>query len=214
MNNEFLKNEIKTIIESIDDMSVQIDQHDGKIPQIEIDLLMQEVRKLYDELLKLDRVNRDYKPGDQKPLTHTTPGSAETTEKHQSDKTKQTGSTDLFSDHSGTVADKYKKESPTVSEKISIENREESIGDKYQKNIIPDLKSAIGINDKFAFINELFEGDMQEYKVAIDKLNEFDNREQALDYLDLISKEKEWKEGNEQVDQLKKYILRRYPEEK
>jgi len=67
---------------------------------------------------------------------------------------------DLFSEMAGsTLADRLK------------DGNEKRIADKLQENKIPDLRTTIGINDKFLFINELFEGNMRIYDEAIQKLN-------------------------------------------
>ena len=67
---------------------------------------------------------------------------------------------DLFSDMAGnTLADRLK------------DGQEKRIADKLQENMTPDLRTTIGINDKFLFINELFEGNMRVYDEAIQKLN-------------------------------------------
>ena len=67
---------------------------------------------------------------------------------------------DLFTDSTGsTLADRLR------------EGQEKRIADKLQENKVVDLRSTIGINDKFLFINELFEGNMRIYDDVIQKLN-------------------------------------------
>ena len=67
---------------------------------------------------------------------------------------------DLFSDGTGT----------TLADRLR-EGQEKRVADKLQENMIVDLRTTIGINDKFLFINELFEGNMRIYDEAIQKLN-------------------------------------------
>jgi len=67
---------------------------------------------------------------------------------------------DLFSDGTGNIlADRFR------------EGQEKRISDKFQENKIVDLRTTIGINDKFLFINELFEGNMRIYDEVLQKLN-------------------------------------------
>jgi hypothetical protein len=67
---------------------------------------------------------------------------------------------DLFSEGTGsTLADRLR------------EGQEKRIAEKLQENKINDLRTTIGINDKFLFINELFEGNMRIYDEAVQKLN-------------------------------------------
>ena len=75
---------------------------------------------------------------------------------------------DLFSDGSpGTLADRYR------------ETNERRVADRLSENKVADLRTTIGINDKFLFINELFEGNMRIYEEAVRKLNESPTMAQA-----------------------------------
>jgi hypothetical protein len=67
---------------------------------------------------------------------------------------------DLFSEGAGT----------TLADRLR-EGQEKRIADKLQENKVSDLRTTIGINEKFLFINELFDGDMRIYDEAIQKLN-------------------------------------------
>lgn len=67
---------------------------------------------------------------------------------------------DLFTEGGGsTLADRLR------------DGQEKRVADKLQENKVLDLRTTIGINDKFLFINELFEGNMRIYDEAIQKLN-------------------------------------------
>ncbi len=66
---------------------------------------------------------------------------------------------DLFSS-SKTLADVYQKD------------EDNSLAAKILQNKILDIKTAIGINDKFLFINQIFKGEMSAYNQAIEKLNQ------------------------------------------
>ena len=61
-----------------------------------------------------------------------------------------------------------------------------------QRNAIKDLKAAIGINEKFLFINELFKGNMKEYNDSIFKLNEYKSLEEAVQFLDELKEKHKW----------------------
>jgi hypothetical protein len=66
---------------------------------------------------------------------------------------------DLFGETTSTLADRLK------------DNAEKRIADKLQANKIGDLRNAIGINEKFLYINELFDGSLRDYEEAVNKLN-------------------------------------------
>lgn len=105
---------------------------------------------------------------------------------------------------------KNNPETISVIEKISEEIQKESIADHIQKKAkVENLMDAIGINEKFFFINELFDGNLNEYKAAIeqlDNLNSIDEMEQALKKL---SEEYNWQGSHEAVTQLKQFVERK-----
>jgi len=49
-------------------------------------------------------------------------------------------------------------------------------------------KMSIGLNDRIAFIKNLFEGDAEAYARAVDKLNAFESYEEALTYISDVLK--------------------------
>lgn len=50
-------------------------------------------------------------------------------------------------------------------------------------NRISDLRKAIGLNDKFLMIRDLFDGDAARYEDTIDTLNEFDDLDECMIYI-------------------------------
>lgn len=50
-------------------------------------------------------------------------------------------------------------------------------------NRITDLRKAIGLNDKFLMIKDLFGGDAAQYEATIDALNEFDDLDDCMIYI-------------------------------
>lgn len=59
-----------------------------------------------------------------------------------------------------------------------------SIAEKLEKTPLADLKSAIGLNRKFQFINTLFEGDGSAYDSAIQFLNQDENAAEVSSWID------------------------------
>ena len=51
---------------------------------------------------------------------------------------------------------------------------------------IPDIRTAIGVNDKFLFINEIFKGDVEVYQQTIDRLNRQKRLDDALLVIDEV----------------------------
>ena len=50
-------------------------------------------------------------------------------------------------------------------------------------NRIKELRAAIGLNDKFLMIRDLFGGDAERYEATIDTLDEFDDLDECIIYI-------------------------------
>jgi hypothetical protein len=66
---------------------------------------------------------------------------------------------------------------------IFNDNGNNTLASKFEKNKITDIKSAIGINDKFTFINDIFKGEIAAYNNAVEHLNTLDSYQEALAYI-------------------------------
>ncbi len=94
--------------------------------------------------------------------------------------------------------------------KQSAKNAEESMVEKLQHKRIADLKAAIGINEKFQFINELFDGNMKEYNVAVDQVNNFSSQSEAESYLSNLREMYKWDPENAIALNFQELVERRF----
>ncbi len=106
---------------------------------------------------------------------------------------------DLFSSNAEeTIADKLsKKDDATVAGKIG-------------QSQIADLRQAIGINEKFLFINELFNGDLGRYNKAIDEFNSLENQQGVDTYLLEMKIQNQWPDDGEAYIKLKALLDRKF----
>ena len=104
---------------------------------------------------------------------------------------------DLFSGHT-TIADTFQQ------------REDKSIAARAVPQAVDDLKKAIGINDKFLFINELFKGSPGEYNQAIDSLNTAGQMENAEAKLEEYRVQYDWSGQSEAYHRLKKIVNAKY----
>jgi hypothetical protein len=91
------------------------------------------------------------------------------------------------------------------------QNEESSLADKFGKQPIIDLFSAIGLNEKFLFIEELFGGDSNVYKQQLELLNSMESFDAAIDYINnKMLQEYGWKLKGGVEKRFIKLIERRY----
>lgn len=85
------------------------------------------------------------------------------------------------------------------------------LGDTLTEVPIRDLRKAIGVNDRFLFINELFRGDEVAYERSIKTINSFSIFAEAEYWIQRELKVKNgWEAGNEMVDQFYQLVKRRF----
>jgi hypothetical protein len=318
MGIDIIKQEIKIIIETLGEQYAVINQQSGKIPQIELDIIMANIRKLYERLCDLNKLNsldsknilsvvveeviheKEMEPAEVtvdhheieqiiekteivlpveeiikpepteiilpvqddlipesevvkpveeivEPITpeiklditkeilaeagdvkkeeeifpelkekKTSPDPKEeksdaTAPPVKKSKSGKKDDVDLFSlNEKETVADKFKEVQKSMHDKISTEKPDKTLADKIGRASIVNLKTAIGINDKFLFINELFKGDIQEYNKTIDKLNSYAMLEETTGFLDELKEKFKWDEKPDAYQKLEDLLIRKF----
>lgn len=90
------------------------------------------------------------------------------------------------------------------------QHQEETVGEKLQRSTVGDLQKAIGINDKFLFVNELFGGSMEKYNRSIENINDLKTLNGALIYLNELRVELQWNSNNEAYKKLLELVHRKF----
>ena len=117
----------------------------------------------------------------------------------------------------------FKPEPVTVdSKKESLFDKAASLYDKIAKpaektvatqasqNPISNIKSSIGINEKFAYLKDLFKNNMAEYNESLDKLNNFENYGEAEDFFQELKSKYSWDPESKSFQGLAELLNRRY----
>jgi hypothetical protein len=73
------------------------------------------------------------------------------------------------------LADKFSSLSGTINEQLGTIKNDDDISAILKSRPVSNLSEAIGINDKFLFVREIFSGDQGSYNEAISKLNKVEN---------------------------------------
>ena len=90
------------------------------------------------------------------------------------------------------------------------QQQEETLGERLQHSSVNDLQKAIGINDKFLFVNELFSGSMEKYNRSIENLNDLKTLNGALIYINELRIELQWNSNNEAYKKLLELVHRKF----
>ncbi|MBN3035354.1 MAG: hypothetical protein JW861_07185 [Bacteroidales bacterium] len=193
-----------------------------EIHRISVDLMMQKLRDLYDlagSLKDVVSAGSGVTPdsGEEPPASppSITGKAAEMRDKQdggepappreKEDRYTGSSSQDLFSGVS--LADRFSAGSPTVVDSLARDQKGKSVGEVVKPGQHRDLKSLIGINEKFFFINYLFNGSMKDYQEAIAEVESASGHEHARILLEGLSSRYGWSPDSEAVLQLKKLVL-------
>lgn len=104
----------------------------------------------------------------------------------------------------------FELEAPeTLGERLQQE-QDPTLADKLQHSALNSLQSAIGINDKFLFVNELFNGSMEKYNRSIANLDDLKTLNGALIYLNELRIELQWNSSNEAYKKLLELVHRKF----
>jgi len=110
------------------------------------------------------------------------------------------------------VGEKYTNGKSLIHERLAQIKEDKSIGTRMQYKPVKNIKEAIGVNEKFLFINELFNGDLKSYNESVEKLNEFPSIHEAFEFLNKLTYEFQW-DGQRSAVTIEKFanlVQRRY----
>ena len=110
------------------------------------------------------------------------------------------------SDHS-IIADQFSNRPESFNEKLGSHKHEEDVLEILRTKPLSSLDEAIGINDKFLFIREIFNGSSETYNQAIEKLESVGSISDAMAVIMSYTGDST---GNDAVRQLVDLIKRKF----
>lgn len=98
----------------------------------------------------------------------------------------------------------------TLNERFSTLKKDVNLAERHLNNPITDLSKEISLNKKFAFVNELFEGNMDHYNAAIQQLNNIGSLEYAKKYINELKATRRWDRESATVNNFIELVERRW----
>jgi hypothetical protein len=105
------------------------------------------------------------------------------------------------------LADKYKNEQTFINESLAGSRGKQNISSQIQSKPIRNIGSALGINDRFKLINELFNGDRDSFQDTIGILDGAANFNEAFNY---INSSFDWDMEEDSVQLLLDLVRRKF----
>ncbi len=109
-----------------------------------------------------------------------------------------------------TTLDLFSVSSDDSLGSVLQQSNQPNLGERLEHSRVGDLREGIGINDKFQFINELFNGDMDQYNKVLDELNHFQSLQGALTYLSELSVQHDFSKTGMAFQKMKALLVKKY----
>ena len=215
MDKETIQEQIEILIATLKEQHEGMKEHPKFVPQIDVDLFLENIRDLYEFSIVLGKMNerdRNKNQAHLKEIIEHHPHKKEipiivSTESVIKSESKIENSA---SEHRLNTS-KEKKANKIISGILFEDNIPSEEPIMLQKDAVLDLKMAIGINQKFVFMNELFDGSLEEYNASIDLLNNCQNASEAEQQIFLELQPKyHWDMNNGAVKNLIALVERRF----
>ncbi|UPK71149.1 hypothetical protein [Chitinophaga filiformis] len=98
---------------------------------------------------------------------------------------------------------------PSLNDRLKQTQTE--LADRFNEIPVKDLRQAIGINDKFQFIQELFRGDVDTYERSVKTINELNSLQEAEYWIERELKIRQgWVDDNRTVRQFYNLVKKRF----
>lgn len=176
------------------------------VPVLQIELAKSKCRSA-GEIIALLKSFRENVP-DQKEEQKSESLTIEITDTLQAETKEEPLKTHKKESESSIIADKFSHLSYTYNEQMGSNRADEGISDMLKTKQLSDLSDAIGINDKFLFIREIFEGNKDAYNQAINRLNSAEN---IIDARAVIMSYTGGNDESEAIKQLLDLVKRKFP---
>ena len=239
MNNLSAYHSVQELLKELQNLTEALKNDPGNTSQLELDLMKEKIRVIYDKLCDVEIIKPTEKKKEVETILEPESESVPTQEKKQTPEAAPEFVKDVEEDEQTEIeisapdnkkeqdrqlsplehtlnlfekplSNKETNDKKSVGEQIADDKPIESIGEVIQSKKIVTLKLAIGINEKFFFLNELFEGNMKEYNETIDALDQKDTYKDAIEYLVLLLEKKNWDEESDAYIQLKGFMERKF----
>jgi len=174
------------------------------VPEFQIELAKSKCKSASDVIALIKRINLTPPPPAESPEPHVQPVIKKAEPQPEKEAARPT---DKKPTGFSIIADRYADRSESFSEKLGTRKPGDDVLEILRSKPLSSLDEAIGINDKFLFIREIFNGNTDSYNEAIQKLEKVGNISDAMAVIMGYAGDNS---GNEAVAQLVDLIKRKF----
>lgn len=198
----------------------------NELSTIELDLILQKLRSIYDLVLDMQTaINDKEKPEPDNLQNNETKASlapepveekvpeqkqhglkAEIREQFENDFKKAEIQNDEKKAKNAFVSERFKTAKPSINEEMAAKAKTNDMSSKGKSKQISNITNALGLNEKFELINELFGGDKEKFEQTMRELNMAGSFVEAYNYL---NETLHWDMDNAYVQRILELIRRK-----
>lgn len=112
--------------------------------------------------------------------------------------------------HNNIMRDSEPKSKRETSTLDLFSEKPTSIAEQFENQTRSDLRTAIGVSEKFMFINDLFSGNLKEYTDFINRLNSLTSWEMSKEVIEETKHKRKWASSSLAFTTLEDLIHRRF----
>jgi hypothetical protein len=195
------------ILKQLENIKGQLSQLQN-IPAVEQDLLLEKIRELY---LAVMTMNQQPQEQNREETFELEPDISEEPRKIEktpvTDEQKKAAPPKARTPEATTIAERFQGDKTFMNERLAQQTGKEDLSTKLQSKPIEDISKAIGLNDKYKLVRELFNGNSEFYSQTIEKLNHASNFNEAFTYINTTF---DWDREEEPVQFLLDLVRRKF----
>lgn len=109
------------------------------------------------------------------------------------------------------INQQYKEDIKTLNQRYEEKEKANTVAAALESKSLSNLKNNININQRYMFVNDLFEGNDKDYEVAMDEVEACDSFDSSVELLvQNYSKKYAWDMNSDEVKELLKVIFKRF----
>ncbi len=235
MNKDLLTHNIEKLLIALHRQIVDIRDSEHRVPKMEMDQALANVRALYEQFTVLNYLNTFGEP-EAKENSVSSPSAVSAPSSEKLQKEEQVAAE--AAPEPEKVAEPFKPEPVVISEVArhqpvpepdvipALEAKQESgkenmaialgemkeltLADKLRTQKLDDLNKAVNMADKFLFMNDLFKGENSAYKEALEVLNKLSDHAEAERYMAALGIQYGWEENSKTEKKFRELVARKF----
>lgn len=110
-----------------------------------------------------------------------------------------------------SINQQYKEDIKTLNQRYEEKEKAKTVAAALETKSLSNLKNNININQRYMFVNDLFDGNDKDYEVAMDQVEACDSFDSSVELLvQNYSRKYTWDMNSDEVKELLKVIFKRF----